>query len=355
MLAPILLAAALPLTTVAERSGDRVTGRYDEVASLCFEFERAFPGKTRCVQYGRTPEGRDMLAIVTSGDGVLDPEVAKARGRPSIVLQGGIHAGEIEGKDAGFRAMREVLAGREAKGALEAATVVFIPVLNVDGHERVSRWSRSNQRGPEETGWRATSQNLNLNRDYMKADAPEMRALLALLLAWDPVLYVDLHATDGAKFRHDIAILTDPAECGDVPLRAEARAIRDGVIADLAAKGHLPLPFYPAFVKDDDPPSGFAVGCAPPRFSTAYWAARDRIGLLVETHSWKTYPERVRATYDTIVSILGRAAREAPRWRAATEAARKASLSLAGQTVPVAFVSGETRTTIDFLGYAYRK
>jgi hypothetical protein len=297
-----------------------------------------------------------MLAIAASADGVLDAAAARKRGRPAIVLQGGIHAGEIDGKDAGLRVLREVLAGREAKGALAAATVVLVPVLNVDGHERRSRWNRSNQRGPEETGWRATAQNLNLNRDYMKADAPEMRALLALLLDWDPVLYVDLHVTDGAKFRHDVSITTEPADSPEAsPLREAARAIRDGVIADLERKGHHPLSFYPAFVKDDDPPSGFAVGSASPRFSTAYWAARDRIGLLVETHSWKTYPERVRATYDTLVSILERTAREVPRWRAAEEAAETASLSLRGKNVPVAFVAGESRTTIDFLGYAYRK
>src|SRR5215813_8429522 len=112
----LLLAAALPLTTVAERSNDRETGRYDEVISLCRDFERVFPGKARCTPFGTTPEGRPMLAIVASADGVLDPAAAKKRGRASIVLQGGIHAGEIDGKDAGLRVMREVLAGREAPG-----------------------------------------------------------------------------------------------------------------------------------------------------------------------------------------------------------------------------------------------
>jgi len=319
----LLLTALAPLQTVAESSRDEKTGRYGEVISLCEEFEHRYPGKARCVKFGTTPERRPMLAIVASADGVLDPAIAARRGRPSIVIQGGIHAGEIDGKDAGLRALREVLAGKEAPGALAAATVVFIPVLNVDGHERVSRWNRSNQRGPEEMGWRATAQNLNLNRDYMKADAPEMRALLQLLQAWDPVLYVDLHVTDGAKFRHDVSITTDPAELPDPsPLREEARRIRDEVIADLEKKGHLPLRFYPAFVKEDDPTSGFAVGCASPRFSTGYWAWRDRVGLLVETHSWKPYRERVRATYDAIVSILSRATTEVGRWRSSEAAAR---------------------------------
>lgn len=351
----LLLAAALDLTTVAERSSDVRTGRYDEVVALCPRFEEAFPGKARCVRWGTSPEGRPLLAIVASDDGVLDPAAARSKGRPVVVLQGGIHAGEIDGKDAGFRVMRETLSGRIAPGVLRAATVVFVPVLNADGHERFSRWNRPNQRGPEEMGWRTTSQNLNLNRDYTKAETPEMAALLGLLLAWDPVLYVDLHVTDGAKFRHDVSVTTDPAEMPGVPLRELARELRGDVARALAAKGHLPLEFYPSFVKDDDPASGFAVGSAPPRLSTPYWGWRDRIGLLVETHSWRTYPERVRATYDTLVAILERAREEAAGWRAAASAADAAAKEIGGKDTALELVAGDRRTTIEFLGYAYRR
>lgn len=356
MIASILLAAvAVDLTTVAERSTYARTGRYDEVVSLCSEFERAFPGKAKCLRWGTSPEGRPLLAVVASEDGVLDPAAARTKARPAILLQGGIHAGEIEGKDAGFRAMREALEGRVAPGALRAATVVFLPVFNADGHERFSPWNRPNQRGPEEMGWRTTAQNFNLNRDYAKAEAPEMRALLPLLLGWDPVLYVDLHTTDGAKFRHDVSITTEPAEMPGVPMREPARKLRGDVVRALAAKGHWPVEFYPAFVKDDDPSSGFEVGAPPPRLSTPYWGWRDRIGLLVETHSWRTYPERVQATYDTLVAILESAREDAAGWQAAARAADAAQREIGGKEVALAFVPGDTRTTIDFLGYAYRR
>ena len=85
----------------------------------------------------------------------------------------------------------------------------------MDGHERFGRWNRPNQAGPEEMGWRTTAQNLNLNRDYMKAETPEMQAMLRLLNAWDPMVYVDLHVTDGADFEHDISITTEPGGAGD--------------------------------------------------------------------------------------------------------------------------------------------
>ena len=171
------------LRTVGEQSGFTRTGRYDEVERLCAAYATRWPTKVRCTEFGRTPEGRPMLALIASADGVLEPKRARERNRPVLLYQGGIHAGEIDGKDAGFLALRELLEGRAEPGALEHVTVVLVPVYNVDGHERFGRWNRPNQRGPEEMGWRTTAQNLNLNRDYTKAEAPETRAMLGLLEA----------------------------------------------------------------------------------------------------------------------------------------------------------------------------
>jgi murein tripeptide amidase MpaA len=148
---------------------------------------------------------------VASDDGALDPAAARARAKPVVLFQGGIHAGEIDGKDAGFIALREILEGKSSRGALARTTVLFVPVFNVDGHERFGAWNRPNQRGPEEMGWRATAQNLNLNRDYMKVEAPEMRAMMDLLRQWDPILYADLHVTDGAELREDVSVEIEPA------------------------------------------------------------------------------------------------------------------------------------------------
>ncbi|MBC7657581.1 MAG: peptidase M14, partial [Frankiaceae bacterium] len=171
-------AADKALTTVAERSGFRQTGRYDEVLSLCSAFQARYPDAVRCFSFGRTPEGRPMMAMAVSRTGALDASQAAARGLPVMLVQGGIHAGEIDGKDAGFLALRQVLEGKAAKGALDKQVLLFVPVFNIDGHERFGPWNRPNQRGPEQMGWRTTAQNLNLNRDYMKAEAPEMQAML---------------------------------------------------------------------------------------------------------------------------------------------------------------------------------
>ncbi len=246
------------------------------------------------------------------------------KGLPTMLVQGGIHAGEIDGKDAGFWFLRQYLDGEILdKAAMAKVRLVFVPVFNVDGHERFGAHNRPNQIGPVESGWRTTAQNLNLNRDYVKAQAPEMQAMLTLLRQEDPVLYVDLHVTDGANFQHDVAVLVLPDQ-PDAPkgLAAAATALRGKVQESLAAAKHLPLTdFYPSFVREDDPSGGFAMGFTPPRFSDSYWAARNRLGVLVETHSWKDYATRVKATRDTLVALVRELAAHGAEWRLAARAA----------------------------------
>jgi hypothetical protein len=344
-------AAAEELRTLAEQTQWKRTGRYAEVEQLCAAFARAYPKQVRCFEFGRTPEGRPLLALAASADGKLEP----GSGRPVVLMQGGIHAGEIDGKDAGFLALRELLEGRAAPGALGQVTLVFVPVFNVDGHERFGAWNRPNQVGPEQMGWRTTAQNLNLNRDYAKADAPEMQAMLRLLNQWDPLVYVDMHVTDGAKFQHDISLMVAPTLAGDAELARAGGQLRDRLLAKLREQGSLPLDFYPQFVKPEDPASGFAVHLSVPRFSQQYWALHNRIGLLVETHSWKDYLTRVRITRNTIVEALAATAHHAQAWTAYTKAADQRGSQLAGTKVPLHYANDEHSVTIDFKGYAYTR
>jgi hypothetical protein len=343
------------LTTVAERSGFTRTGRYDEVERLCAAYAARWPDKVRCLEFGRTPENRPMLALVASGDGVLHPETARKRQRPVVYFQGGIHAGEIDGKDAGFVALRELLEERASPGALECTTVLFVPVLNVDGHERFGAWNRPNQRGPEEMGWRTTAQNLNLNRDHAKADAPEMRALLGLLNAWDPILYADLHVTNGAELREDLSVEVEPGDGWDLELGVTGHALRNEVLARLRLAGFHALPFYPQFIENDEPESGFAVWVSPPRFSQSYWATRNRFGALVETHSWQPYPRRVAATRETILAMVDVAARDGAKWLESARAADERARALAGTPVVLSYTNTDAVRTVDIRGYEYTR
>lgn len=339
-----------PLSTAAERSNFQRTGRYSEVPTLCEAFAKKWPESVKLETFGESPEGRPMLALIVSRSGTLTPAEARKKGLPVVLVQGGIHAGEIDGKDAGFWALKDLLTAGDP--ALQNAVVVFVPVFNVDGHERFARWNRPNQNGPEEMGWRVTSQYLNLNRDYAKAEAPEMHAMLKLLERWDPILYVDLHATDGAQFQPDVAILIEPRFTGASSLQPLGKALLEQTMEQLSSQGSMPLSFYPSFRDHFDPASGFSNGAFTPRLSTGYWALRNRLTVLVETHSWKDYPTRVRVTRNTVVDLVRATADQGRGWlKAAAEADRE---NLAGAEVPLSFKTTDKKVMIDFPGYAYK-
>src|SRR5262249_23989262 len=243
---------------------------------------------------------------------------------------------------------------------------------NTDGHERTGRWNRPNQIGPEETGWRTTAQNLNLNRDYTKADAPEMRAMLRLIDTWDPLVCAALHVTDGADFEPDVSIQVEPINQGDPSLRPRGLQLRDTLIAKLAQAGSLPLDFYPDFARTDDPSSGFALTVYSHRFSTGYFPQRNRFTMLVETHSWKDYARRVRVTYNTIVGLAELLAAHGRQWRELCRQADRTAERLGSTDVILDYVTrwreparagaaiaerddDAGARTIEFRGYAYTR
>jgi hypothetical protein len=359
------------LLTLAEKSGFTQTGRTDEVAALCASFAQTWPEAVRCLEYGTSVEGRPMLALAASRCGTLDPKELRARNVPVLMVQGGIHPGESDGKDAGFIALRELLEGSAASGVLDSIAILFVPAFNTDGHERFGRWNRPNQVGPEETGWRATAQNLNLNRDYTKAQSPEMQAMLRLIVKWDPLVCADLHVTDGANFEPDISNQAEPVNQGDPQLRASGTQIRDELNAKLAAQGSIPLPFYPDFARMDDPTSGFILTVYSPRFSTGYFPQRNRFTVLVETHSWKPYAHRVRVTRNTVVGLAEIVAARGAGLLEETRRSDAAALALGGSEVTLDYASGWREPTkagggagapsddgakvIEFRGYAYSR
>ena len=344
-----------PLLTQAETTAFRETGRYAEAEHLCAAYAEKWPDAVRCIDFGTTPEGRRLRALIVSRTGALTAERIRARDIPVLALQGGIHPGESDGKDAGLIVLRRLLEAPAQIDPLASIAILFVPVFNVDGHERFGKWNRPNQVGPEEMGWRTTAQNLNLNRDYMKVDAPEMAAMLRLLDAFDPLIYADLHVTDGADFEHDVSIQVEPIHEGDAMLQAAGKALRDAVIASLTLRGSLPLPFYPNLEREDDPSSGFAESAYLPRFSTGYWALRNRFSILVETHSWKDYARRVRITGNTIDALVEQIAAHGAQWLKLTQVADADAAKLAGKDVALNHETGAHVTMIDFRGYAYTR
>lgn len=339
-----------PWATPFEKSGLQRTPRYDETVAWLQRLAGSGP-ELRLVSLGKSPEGRDLWMVVASREGASTPDALRANGKPTLLAQAGIHAGEIDGKDAGLMLLRDIAATKSQSRLLDRANLLFVPIFNVDGHERFSAFTRINQRGPVEAGWRTTSRNVNLNRDYAKADTPEMKSMLRALQAWAPDLYIDLHVTDGADYQYDITF----GRNGDSGASPAINAWLDGVLfpafdRDLTAMGHIPGPLV--FLLDDlDPKKGLLLGTAGPRFSTGYGDVCHLPSILVENHSLKPYPQRVFGTYVLLESALRALGAEGQRLRAAVgqdEARRPIEIPLAWK------LDTSPRGSVDFKAVAWR-
>lgn len=295
--------------------------------------------------FGTSAQGRPLYFVKASKGGA---------GKPVLLVQAGIHAGEIDGKDAGLMLLRDI--AFKGKGALlDSVDLVFVPIFNVDGHERRSPFNRPNQRGPHNMGWRTTAQNLNLNRDYAKADTPEMQAMIALIQRFDLALYLDLHVTDGTDYQYDITYVFagwdgryaySPKVGGWLDSR-----FRPAMDKALHGAGHKPFTYVNA-VDNRDPDKGILYTADTPRFSTGYG---DRIQIptvLLETHSLKPYRQRVLGTYVFVEQALKVVALDADRIAAAKAADRAARPKT---TIVTWKALDKPIATLDFLGVAHEK
>ncbi len=336
-----------PWATPAERARFERTPRYDETVAWLKRLVAAAP-ELRLVSLGRSPEDRDIWMVIASRERALTPEALRATGKPVLFAQAGIHAGEMDGKDAGLMLLRDMTVRGTRRALLDRASFLFVPILSVDAHERFSRYSRINQRGPVESGWRTNARNLNLNRDYGKLDAPETRAVVRALDLWKPDLYLDLHVSDGLDYQYDVTSIVggswSPAIARWLGERWVTRTTRD-----LEAMGHIPGP-YLELKEETDPAQGIVDRTAGIRFSEGYGDARHLPTVVVETHSLKPYAQRVLGTYVLLDSTLALLGSEANTLRQAIreDEARRPS------EVPLDWKDSEKPETIKFKGIESR-
>jgi murein tripeptide amidase MpaA len=348
--------------TPTEISDYRTTPDYAEAVSYLERIAAAAPGQVKIENFGKTGEGRDLKIVIASKDGVFEPAAIHASGRAILLVQNSIHAGEMDGKDACLALLRDIAITRTKAALLDRVVFVFIPVYNIDGHERRSAYNRINQNGPELAGWRANAGNLNLNRDYMKADAPETRAFLKMFHRWLPDFFVDDHVTDGMDYQYDVTFLID--ETPDVA-PATAQWIHETVTPELDAQvnaaGHKSFPALINLNDDTDPAKGLSFsGGDLPRFSTGLMILENRPGLLVELHMLKDYKTRVTGNYEILRALLEVMNRDTAKLIALNREADAAAAKLGAHPIsnekfPLAIDwNGET-TPVVFHGYQFTR
>lgn len=346
----LIVAADEAWITPTEASGFVETPSYQVTMQWLENLAKASP-MIKLVPFGLTAEGRELRAVIATREGIDNLEQLGQSPKPTILAQAGIHAGEIDGKDAGMMLLRD-MAFRGKAQLLDHANLLFIPILNADGHERISRWNRPNQRGPLHQGWRTTAQNLNLNRDYMKAQAPEMQALLRLITVSKPALYLDIHVTDGVDYQYDITygFHGDRDSFAWSPQIAKwlDQIYRPGLDRSLKVAGHNPGPLVFALDKSDLN-KGIVDVPYNPRFSTGYGDLIHLPTILVENHSLKPFRQRVLGTYILLEASLELAGENATSLQSAMKQDRAYRPEMIGMNWSE---PADTQFTMEFLGIA---
>ncbi|WP_031499942.1 M14 family metallopeptidase [Bryobacter aggregatus] len=326
------------LLTVAEKTKWEETGSYQEAVDLYRKLAAASP-YARLVDIGETPAGRRMYIFVASKDKAFDAPTARKTGKPVIFFQNGIHAGENGGKDAAIMLLRDILVTKKYENLLDSAIILSMPVYNVDGHENSSPYHRFNEQGPREMGFRATAQRLNLNRDYMKADAPETQNWLKTFNKWQPDLFIDNHVTDGQDLQYDSTVaIEDTIQVHPAVARWVSEKWTPQLWAGMEAEGHVFGWYVGGPVRSGAP---FLTMPFTPRFSTGYTAARNRATLLVETHSLKPFSVRAWGHYDIMLETLKVVGRHGAELRAAVEQADRDILK-PGSKLPLEFAPAKS-------------
>ncbi len=346
--------------TTAEQSEFRSTPRYEQTIEYCRRLAQASPW-IEYRSFGVSPEGRALPLIIASKDGVFTEKAARESGKLVVLVQNCIHAGECAGKDASLMLLRDIAVTKSRHSLLDNVILLVVPIFNVDGHERFSPYSRINQNGPEAMGWRVTARNLNLNRDYIKADAVEMRAWLRLWNAWRPDLHFDHHTTDGGDWQYDLTYSIDRHAIAARPVVEWLdRDLFPELLPALKADGHITLPYF-GLADSKDPAKGVrSGGWFAPRLANCYVTLRNRPSILVETHMLKPYRTRVIAHYNITLRVLEELNRKPRALKAAVSAADRATVDFARlpkaeRTLPISVEQDDESVPPVFKGFAYRR
>ncbi|MBW3655876.1 MAG: peptidase [Gemmatimonadetes bacterium] len=337
--APAPAAGPAPLAgplTRPERSGYTQTSSYADVV-LFLDSLRMRGAAIHVDSLGTSTEGRVIPYVVASRPLVRTAREARRLGRPVVYLQGNIHAGEVEGKEA-LQALLRDLVLSPRPNVLDSLVLVVVPIYNADGNEAMGpqERQRTEQNGPAMVGQRPNAQGLDLNRDYIKAEAPETRAALALFREWAPELIVDLHTTDGSY--HGYALTYSPSLN---PASGAAGAYtRDRLLPELRRRvrerrGYETFDYgnfsqrYGADVNTDSTREGWFTYDHRPRFGTNYYGLRGGLSVLGEAFSHDPFERRIRSTYAFVSELLSLVAERSGEVMAATGDAP------AGAAVPV--------------------
>jgi hypothetical protein len=296
---------AWPLTR-PEATKFAETSRYDDVIGYMKAMAAASP-QIHLTTYGYTYEGRPMPLAVIGAPGAT-PEQVLATNKTRIYVQGNIHAGEVEGKEALLWLLRSIAKGERAEW-FKSVVLLINPIYNADGNERVSVANRGSQNGPVGgMGQRANAQDLDLNRDCTKLETAEARSLAMLLTRYDPHVAIDLHTTDGSA--DSGFYLTYETSINPNDSKATVGLLRNDLLPTVTravkAKHGWDYFYYGGVMRGGAERAwGSDAELAKARYTSTYFGVRNRLGILVETYSYASFEDRIKANYWFLEETIG--------------------------------------------------
>lgn len=335
-----------PWVTPTELADFNETPSYQQTRDWLEKFAKQYP-QIKLTDIGVSHQGRPIMMAIVSSDKSIDK--IKSNGKPTLLIHSGIHSGEIDGKDAGLMWLRHVF--RNQPKLIEKFNLLFIPVLNVDGHENNRAINRVNQRGPNKMGWRTNARNQNLNRDFAKLDTPGVNALVKVINEWPIDLYLDMHVTDGADYQYDITYgYNTYNHYSPNIIKWLEKSYRPIVDKTLNQRGHIAGDLV--FALDGTNFSkGLSHFTASQRYSNGYGDTRHLPTVLVENHSLKPYKQRVLGSVELYSATTNALIKNVKSLRAAVAKDKAAR----PQSVVVSFKNSKKPFTKDFKGIEYER
>ncbi|QMW05714.1 M14 family metallopeptidase [Spirosoma foliorum] len=336
-----LFAQSKPSDLTPYERNTNQTATYAQIISWYQQLDKQYD-QAKLIEVGKTDIGKPLHVFLLAAD----KQFASRPDRVTLLINNGIHPGEPEGIDACMMMARDLLkANKLPKNVLLA----IVPVYNIDG--ALNRGlSRVNQNGPESYGFRGNARNLNLNRDFIKAEAENTKAFQAMYQSLKPQVFIDNHTSDGADYQHVLTYFaTQKDKLHPTVSGYMQKTFQPELDKALTAQGFPPAPYINSF--SETPESGLLGYNDSPRYSTGYAALFNCFGFTLETHMWKDYPARVKASYAFDESVLRLCERDAQTILANQ---KKANEVVSQQTnFPLSYKLDRTKTdSITFLGYA---
>jgi dipeptidyl aminopeptidase/acylaminoacyl peptidase len=345
LLSFVVAARAEPPQTVAETSDYKTTSSHAEVVAFCERLAKESP-LIRVGTLGTSSEGRKLPLVILADPPVATAEEAARSKKLVVFAMGNIHAGEVDGKEALLMLMRDLALAKE-KPLLKDVVLVFAPIFNADGNEKFATSNRPEQAGPPSVGTRTNAQGLDLNRDFVKLESPEVRSLVRFLSKWDPAVVVDCHTTNGSFHRYTLTYEGGRCPGGDSRV---VGFVRDEMLPELGRRmdktDHFKTYFYGLFSPDR---SRWETVPPTPRYGTHYVGLRNRIAILSESYSYAPFKDRVLASRAFVRNIIEYTAENKDRIRKLLDDARTGAAKV--EQVALRYKATPLGRPHDLLGY----